>query len=190
MPTDKKKRYHLSWTEVIERTAVIETDWTPEEMQAQAVSAEYSDSTRPAWEDMLDEQILEPQDHITARDLHLQDIILADPASMSGVDLPRDRKIELIDRMRELSFRQWGADGYQKEVRKLYEELGFPLPEQGDWGVMDRHGAWMVYQVSEVVARRYWEEHSGMYTLCASIVEGPGGSGGYVIMEERPENSP
>ena len=185
MPAKKPKLYHLRWDEHIKYSAVIETDWTSDEIQAHTISAEYSgdEESRPIWQELIETQVLEPNDHVVGRELEYRGVVEASPLSITAENLPHDKKVALIDHLREMLVRK--PDGaFREQVVDVFKHFGLDPFDPGSWGVIDRWGHWAVYKVSEEMAQDYWDTHTECWRLCSSITEDKSGDH-YVVMDER-----
>lgn len=191
MPTKNPKRYRLTWKETKLFSAVVETEWTPEEIVAHALSVEYSEEeeTKPVWQELLDMQVVDPSEHVLE---HEMEFISAEPAVAADTraeHLPLDRKLELIDRLRNLTYQRRGNAELFDQMQKIFDECGLSPVEPGEWGVIDCWGTWACYQVTEEMARQYWAEHEGSWRLCAGVVAEEHGDH-YITIEERGDNTP
>lgn len=190
MPTKTPKLFHLQWKETIEHSAIVETDWTAEEIQAHALSSEYSDDEgQPIWHHLIEEQILDPKDHVVSKDLEFVGAHRIDPLTITASDLPRDKMIAIIDNVREEMLRKPDSAFHQRLV-DVFVQCGFDTRDEGVWGVLDCKGQWIVHNTSEDTARAFYEVNGGTWKLCSAITIDTNGSEHYVTMEEREQCAP
>jgi hypothetical protein len=196
MPTNKPKLFHVAWREILEHSALVETDWTTEEIQAHALSSEHApegDEGRPIWQFLIEEQILDPRDHIVGRELELVNIERVSPLHVSAESLPRDKMIEIVNAVREALLREKTPDTCRR-IFDVFVQAGLDPTDEGVWGVLGANaegGAeWLVHLTSEGTARSFWEANEGTWKLCTSITKDKAGDTAYVTMEEREQNAP
>lgn len=185
MPLKKPKLFHIRWKETIEYAAVVETDWTPDEIQAHSLSTEFSGGDgRPVWQGLVEEQILEPREHVVSRELEYLGVERVNPLSITAEHLPRDKVVALLDEVREALVRK-PDDSFHTKIVNLMVTFGLDPVEPGSWGVLDRNSMWPVYCVSEDVARAYWETRTDGWKLCSAITTDKAGTDHYIAIEER-----
>ena len=190
MPTNKPKLFHLQWKETTEYSAIVETEWTAEEIQAHALSSEYSDDDgQPIWHHLIEEQILDPKDHVVSKDMEYVGAHRVDPLTRRADDLPRDKMIAIINNIREEMLRKPDLTTHQRII-DVFVHCGFDTRDEGVWGVLDCKGQWIVHNSSEDTARAFYEVNEGTWKLVSSIAKDNGGDEHFVTMDEREQNAP